>query len=510
MAIDIGFNETTHAAPDKEDRRLGVGRVEIPDGLERIPGATEESVASFDLGGEELDYEALAAAQQRIVNEIVGNWDDWRPIYTADSESHDRANRQLAFLIKELDGVVPDSVIDASANFFDNTYAEYLSLEERPAATHAFVVPSRLDRSSATWSKEGHFFLPLTRYTNPLATQAVLSNTPPLVLDKYRGNEDGEAGVAIFAPVFADMMHDVKGRMPGKYAGIRTLRTARDRVTDAVRFARDGHGTNIVGLGATLPGLMKFGRALEKERVVTTTGHGGTVWLIGETMARVEQELMDGDIPDGNVAVIGAGSIGASTAEYLLDHRGDDLRTITMYDTRQGHLEGVVDRLHHAHPGKVIAARGPEEAFANADIIISAVTRPMDLHRYDLRGKVIVDDSQPPPFSREDVRAAGGEVVWPIGADGTVDSRLHRVGAFNYASLAGNPSLWGCEAEVAAIAAAAAAGEDPRKYAINDRVTAADVHRIAELFDRPESRVIAGRLQSYGSEIDEDSAIAAA
>ena len=100
-----------------------------------------------------------------------------------------------------------------------------------------------------------------------------------------------------------------------------------DILADAVRFAHNRLGADYLGLGATLPhpNLIDFGRKIRTipgiADVTTTTGRGGTVYMIAQTVhAVLEQSAVafDGRIGCWAVATPSAGRASGRSAGTCL------------------------------------------------------------------------------------------------------------------------------------------------------------------------------------------------
>jgi hypothetical protein len=134
--------------------------------------------------------------------------------------------------------------------------------------------------------------------------------------------------------------------------------------------------------------------------------------------------------------------------------------------------------------------------FHNSDVIISAVTSPIDFDKAgieDLSGKLIIDDSQPASCHPKDVRRRGGTVAWVIGKD--TSGNILRSG-YDYGTMVSpRTDLFGCEAEAATLERywqdlesqgidAAKAAQTVGRLAITGPVTTHSAGLIGQLFDR--------------------------
>jgi predicted amino acid dehydrogenase len=154
--------------------------------------------------------------------------------------------------------------------------------------------------------------------------------------------------------------------------------------------------------------------------------------------------------------------------------------------------------------GRAKVVEGNIEVLRRADVIVSAVTGTIDLDvedpdcSLDLKGKVIIDDSQPACFDREQVERRGGKLVWVVGTDGSHDEKFTRVNGYNFGNEAGFASpknMWGCEAEAAVLALSGR-----HDLAIDSHVTAASAQAIGDLFTQ--YGIKPAEFQSFGSLVD--------
>jgi hypothetical protein len=204
----------------------------------------------------------------------------------------------------------------------------------------------------------------------------------------------------------------------------------------------------------------------------------------------------------GKMGVIGgAGSIGWSTTVAALEMI--DGHEIYTYDKRIADL-----KTQASLSTRIKVAPTAADVLRDANIIVAAVTGKIDLAAdefagLDLNGKVIIDDSQPGCFDKEQVEARGGKLVWVVGEDASdrqfiTRDGLHTDGVpYNYgdnAGLYGRASEFGCGQEAAVIAA-------HRAYdrAVTGPVTPQNVREIGELFE--DSGVRVAPFQAYGQPV---------
>ena len=142
-----------------------------------------------------------------------------------------------------------------------------------------------------------------------------------------------------------------------------------------------------------------------------------------------------------------------------------------------------------------------------SDIIVTAVTDTIDLDAreqltgipIDLSGKIIIDDSQPGCFSRDQVEARGGTLVWVVGEDTTEQNAFKRMNGYNYGDtggLFGERAVWGCEAEVGSIAM-----NGSFEFAVTSQVTPEIARKVGKVCFDSGIRV-ANPLQSFSQPVD--------
>jgi hypothetical protein len=332
----------------------------------------------------------------------------------------------------------------------------------RPIA-RAFCVPMRSTRDHEANASESTPFLPLydpARFgVNSDKRMRGMYGIPPTLLDTYtKSDADNETGALVLVPMYADMLNDPWPDTKDLVAVSGVI------LKEAIQFAHIRLGAKVVGLGATLPhpAATNFGRHLRAidgmENLVTTTGHGGTVYMIAETVRKV---LTETSIESrGRIGVIGgAGSIGWSTIVALLEMIED--HKIHSYDRRVMDLASYAtfsDRIH--------VASTAADVLRETNIIVAAVTGRINLDDeafagIDLAGKVIIDDSQPGCFTRRQVEARDGKLVWVVGEDGSRSKFISRDGLhtngvpYNYgdhSGLDGHHCEFACGQEAAVIA----------------------------------------------------------
>lgn len=386
-----------------------------------------------------------------------------------------------------LDAGEIDRDLATSLSTIERFYDNWTSDEKLGEGSFAFMVPTRAERENG-FAPEYRPFYPLIKHIGPRLGQMMLVGTPPFIVDRYeKGNNVGhEQGVMLFAPIFGDMMNDLPAEDLAP--------TFTQAIEDAIIFARDRLGVTSVGLGAILPAVTDFGRAINVEGVQTTTGHGGTIHLINETIkSATERGSIDKDLH--KIGVIGLGSIGASVASVVASEYPDS--KLILDDTNPKKIKRTVEALGlHEDRYEVAESSMALLAMEDCKVIICATTSPVEItesvHRANSGiDRLIIDDSQPtavnPIHAAEN---AGAHVVWPIGQ--SQDSRLHRV-SFDYGDLGPiGKGVWGCEAE------AFAAWVDP-SLSLREPVNPESAKRISDA--ARSMGITAAKLQCYGQYI---------
>lgn len=353
--------------------------------------------------------------------------------------------RDVAQLLQEQGHLSAEQVeaeLATSLTTVERFYDEWTSQDKLGDGSFAFMVPTRAERLNG-FAPEYKPFYPLIQHLGPRLGQLMLVGTPPFIVDKYHRGENGDnrQGVMLFAPIFGDMMQDLP---PEELEP-----TFNRAIEDAIVFARDRFGVSSVGLGAILPAVTNFGRSINVEGVKTTTGHGGTIHLINETInAAAQRGSIDPDI--SKIGVIGLGSIGASVASVVsAEFPGSRL---VLNDTNPNKVSRTIEALGLPDSRYEVAETSLGlMAMADCKVIICATTTPIRIPEqvypaeYGL-DRLIIDDSQPTAVNPiEASNNAGANVVWPIGK--SRDKRLHRE-SFDYGDLGPiDKGVWGCEAE---------------------------------------------------------------
>ncbi len=334
----------------------------------------------------------------------------------------------------------------------------------------AFLIPTRASRFNTEFWEEVYELLPALRHLNVADAYRVLISLPPFRIEMYGSPGEPSSGVLIFVPIFNDMVKDYRNKLL-------LLRAATKRINEAVSFTKRAFGVEYVGLGATLPGITKFGKKIKAD-VITTTGHAGTTYFIKKTVESVINDRFNGrnNVKIGFLG--GGGSIGLAAMTTLAVAYPE--AEFLLYDVRQKKAQKARKKIQ-SFGKKVTLVTSSKDLLKKSELIVSAVTTPVGVDGVDLAGKVIVDDSQPGSFERQAVIDGGGELIWVIGKDTSNQHIVTRRQQYSYGphGLHHEYDIWGCEAEVSAIAYF-----DRPDLALTKRVTDEDVEKIGELFEK--------------------------
>jgi hypothetical protein len=411
-------------------------------------------------------------------------------------ESIQKSHRAV-FGVSSLEAVAMADAYEQSVAFVHNSFDEFEKGEKGGKSTDkynwAFLVPARGRHASEVTD-----FLPVLdeQYgANPSQVHRIVSHLSPTKIESYQGTDDTR-GMILYVPAYFDT-----NRPADRSQMYQELIAARRRTSEAAHFARVRHGVGLVGLGAVLPGVTQFGNKITEEGLVTTTGHGETVYL----MSRIADEVIKNMPYEPNVGMLGLGSIGSSCFDVINQSptRGH-IRRMGLYDVDR---DAVNRTLAQAEGTDVFMPSSEVDLLRQSDVIIAAVTTTIDLDAVeelenrpiDLQGKVIIDDSQPGCFDRAQVEARGGKLIWVVGSDWSESGFLHREGNYHYGDetgLSGERAVWGCEAEVGALAI-----QSRPDLAVGSRVTPQIAREIGKVCHDAGIRA-AWPPQSYGQPVE--------
>jgi len=396
---------------------------------------------------------------------------------------------QMERVCATLASIATHEEIEQTLGFAERAFDLYEGKEQlEHEGSHVFVIPTFIsrDQQGRTYNTQIESSFPIAKYLDPKTLVNAVKGVPPCIVDSYPVDADGRQAHVLFAPILPDMMQDLE------YP--RSLHTARQIINDTVRFAHDRIGANIAGLGAILPLIVQLGKEVNVEGMTTTTGHGGTVHLVAETIDRVVAEK---GLPGNAIGIVGAkGSIGRASLAVLLERYPN--AKFVVNDTAIADAAGIkrfLGAFDGADQARIQIVPTLQEVFDQAKVAVSAITGTIDVAKEttNLEGVVIVDDSQPGAFDPIAVEAKGGNVVWVVGQDNSAEGKLTRQGSFRFGDtgLMRMKDVFGCEAEASSVY-----NFDPSS-AISTRVTPAIAKRIGQLFKENEIGV-ADTLQTFG------------
>lgn len=420
--------------------------------------------------------------------DAVGTWlrETGRAITTSytvgDREQIDfRLGGLIQWLREEHAVHVPESELHAAELFIEAAFVNWEDSFAMPSSRKggfAFLVPLRMSRLNPEYAGECPIVMPLMRHVPWELRASLLVGMPPFVIDTYGAGPGCLRGFLVWTPIFLDQALDQPDTV---------LTDSRVAIDMAVGFAARRFGVDVVGLGAVLPAITRFGATLRDHGVVTTTGHAGTAALVLDIVHR----SIAGEHPV--IGVLGLGSIGSSLAVLL--HQEFPDASIQLHDKRVKQEEILLTKHPQLRDGRTSWSASVEQMLAQCNIVIAAVTSKVDLTglvSVDLTGKTIIDDSQPAAFDPAQVEALGGRVEWVIGRAPTLLARTY----FDYGHMVdAQLDVFGCEAEAGVIAQSAcemrAEGRSEegisrwlRSVALSEAVTPAKAKSMHALFSR--------------------------
>ncbi|PID29682.1 hypothetical protein CR983_03665 [Candidatus Saccharibacteria bacterium] len=387
--------------------------------------------------------------------------------------------------------------------------------EKQPSikVDRVFAVPRRGLRDQADpYSSEITHNLPLLdpKYgVGPNIALRAMYSMPPMTIETCTKDPE-RTGAIVFVPLFGDMKSDLfrssdnaARRFYMRLQANNIIREKMDLTASLTKRLGKKDKKVVLGLGALLPALTNYGQTIEHHsNVVTTTGHGGTVHLLAET---VSAELARPNVSASDpIGIMGAaGSIGYSSLDVLAERLPE--ARFAAIDSRETRLAQMLH--NHSDAGRITQYHRTGDVLTKSKVIVAAITSRIDLdeidprNMLDLTDKVFVDDSQPGAFDREQVERRGGRLRWVVGKVDSADSETSFLGrdhGYNYGATSGlldKGDVWGCEAEAAVVAASG----EPEKYAIRKRVDPEAARRIGELMSR--YGVVVAAPQSYGKAV---------
>lgn len=195
----------------------------------------------------------------------------------------------------------------------------------------------------------------------------------------------------------------------------RTRRYCRDILEREVLPALAESGAKVVCLGGLTASLTGYGRRIRQQAeelgIQITSGHSATVVNMLNTLETALDSL-ERPMGGNSLVVLGVGSVGTGFARLLMT-REDPPRELTLMDlpSRREALEELADELRQENPRcriRVVstAPNGhipPGGTPYHCDILVSAInsSNVIDVDKL-APGTVLVDDSQPWCWSRDD------------------------------------------------------------------------------------------------------------
>ncbi len=429
----------------------------------------------------------------------------------SESESQLRMRQLRDAILSETDAdpIAVERAYDKSSGLVDEIYGNFYGDADIIDVARVFMVTRRAHMADDNeYESESRYHFPLATSEFSVSPEMRMRSQllPPFAADYYTSSaRHAERGALVIAPLYQDMNTLITDDTERMVVGYKALEAS-------VAFAHRKLGATVIGLGALLPQITKFGSLLNSmegaDVRTTTTGHGGTVHLIAETVKKVLDVPSVAEKFDGTIGVIGgAGSIGWSSIAAIR-HTLPDARIYT-FDTR---ADKLAERLNDGVVKDVTIGGSLVDVLEKTDVMISAITSVIDLDEeerrlgraIDLTGKVIIDDSQPGCFHREQIEVRGGKLVWVVGKDNSETRFMTRDGhytggvGYNYgdkSGLYGPESEFGCGIEAAVIAQT---GEYDK--AIRAPVTPDDVKKVGELFEAAGATV--ADFQSFGQPVE--------
>lgn len=330
-------------------------------------------------------------------------------------------------------------------------FAEYLGEKEVDLkGSFAFIVPTRIQRTGsnkANYTSEVDPLFTLLKHVDNDTKQVVMSGMPPFIVDRYNPGEDDRAGAIIFAPVLMDIYRDIP---------FDKVHAVTDKIMNQTTdFAKHTVGADIAAFAAVLPVVIRYGDAIETERLTTTTGHGATTTLINLNLEQARDMNLTRS-QYSKIGILGVGAIGEATAQLLLHN--EPTSEIILSDKREERGNEVVGRLQAEYPhAKIEFTTDNAKVIEGCEVTICAAAAQFNidedgLENVDFTDTYIIDDSQPGAFSPEQVRGRGGKVAWPVAKDMTIGGLGTRK-SFDYQHTgpAELDEVFSCEAEVLAL-----------------------------------------------------------
>ncbi|MCA9332852.1 hypothetical protein KDA00_03180 [Candidatus Saccharibacteria bacterium] len=355
-------------------------------------------------------------------------------------------------------GSIDEDAVSGTLEFAEEIFDVYEGKEtpHRTSGSFAFTAATRLQRNDGSrfeavdYRRETVGCFPIFKYLDSSSAQRAMVGMPPFILDYYGKDSNGGGGVMVFSPLFLDLISDA-GDLD------KALTWAGNVASETAWLAKERADIRLLSLAALLPKHTDYGRMFSYPGIDTTTGHGGTTWLIGKV---VERAIDDGRVrPDleHKIGVLGVGGIGFAAADYILGVNPDAQVTINDFNTARQNEVGELLRAKYGE-NRILDAHSAEEVLRFGGVTVSAITRPIDLFKEtslrpgDLEGRVYADDSQPAAVAAEQIEALGGTHTGVIAQDDTEFGAVTMT-RFNYGGLGPKEmnQAYGCCVEGAAL-----------------------------------------------------------
>lgn len=184
------------------------------------------------------------------------------------------------------------------------------------------------------------------------------------------------------------------------------LRSVRASVVEALRYCKTRR-VKIVGLGALLPSMTQYGRALvdHSDSVGITTGHSFTACCIAQHVRRVEELLNSAQ----SVAIIGAaGSTGRAAISALM--QDGVARRMTLVDLPE-RLPGLAKSLQPQDNEMRLSSDLLD--IRRSSVVVCVTNSPTAILRSEhlSPGCIVIDDAQPENITFETVRERPDVIV---------------------------------------------------------------------------------------------------
>jgi predicted amino acid dehydrogenase len=253
----------------------------------------------------------------------------------------------------------------------------------------------------------------------------------------------------VFIPLFAA---DILSGSPGAALSV---------LVDQGLGAAARHGARYASLGGLTGALSMYGQAIRDEArscgIEVGTGHSATAVSVVRTLERAATEL-DRPLRGGHLVLLGLGSVGAGVLRLLLGSgRIPDRITLIDRPGRGRRLERLRDEAAASCPTQIELTAGdgslaPDSRAYDCDFLVSAISSSYVVDVARVRpGTILVDDSQPYCWSREEAWARcrdRGDIA-PCEA-GLIDCSSLGYASylpFDFAAGTGDGTAWSCLAE---------------------------------------------------------------